>query len=312
MIATGGLGQVFRHTTNPTVATGDGFAIAHRAGARMADMEFVQFHPTALATSENPLALVSEAVRGEGATLLDGTGKRFMPEKHKLAELAPRDIVAREIFRAQERTGVVHLDARAITDFDTRFPGIFHLCTARGVDPRKDLIPVTPAAHYMMGGIVTDLDGRIHRARDVRLRRSGVYRRARRQPSRVELAARRAGLRRTRVARCRGAEGAPAFRRARTEDWEVPVLLDRGAAQVAADDIRRVMWQYAGIDRTARGLRIAVRRSGCDRGAPAVGRDRGVEHGADGPHDRAGCAASEGESRRALPQRLSARQAKVA
>jgi len=258
VMATGGLGQVFRYTTNPSVATGDGFAIAHRAGARMADMEFVQFHPTALATSENPLALVSEAVRGEGATLLDGTGRRFMPELHKLAELAPRDIVAREIFRAQARTGIVHLDARAITDFNTRFPGIFHLCTARGVDPRRDLIPVTPAAHYMMGGIVTDLDGRttvpgMYACGEVAC--TGVH-----GANRLASNSLLEGLVfAERVSRDIAALAPHAIAPPAVSAWDVPLLADRGAAQVAADDIRRVMWQYAGIDRTARGLRVAVR-----------------------------------------------------
>ena len=101
MLATGGCGQVYRYTTNPVVATGDGFAIAHRAGVKLADMEFVQFHPTALDTPENPLALISEAVRGEGAMLLNADGERFMLDQHRLAELAPRDVVARAIFREQ-------------------------------------------------------------------------------------------------------------------------------------------------------------------------------------------------------------------
>src|SRR3954462_13639683 len=160
VLATGGCGQVYRYTTNPQVATGDGFAIAHRAGATLADMEFVQFHPTALDTPENPLQLISEAVRGEGAVLLNAAGERFMLKRHRLAELAPRDVVARAIFREQ-RQGQVYLDARKLgAGFAKRFPGIFSICTARGIDPRKDLIPVTPAAHYMMGGIVTDLCGR--------------------------------------------------------------------------------------------------------------------------------------------------------
>src|SRR6185436_12196372 len=161
VLATGGCGQVFRHTTNPQVATGDGFAIAHRAGAKLADMEFVQFHPTALDTPENPLSLVSEAVRGEGAILLNEEGKRFMLERHRLAELAPRDVVAREIFREQAGGKTVFLDARKLgKTFEKRFPGIFAICRARGIDPSVDPIPVTPAAHYMMGGIVTDLRGR--------------------------------------------------------------------------------------------------------------------------------------------------------
>src|SRR4051812_41504909 len=189
VLATGGGGQGYKYTTKPggatgdghaiahparvtpaamevvpvhppVVATGDGYAIAHRAGVTLADMEFVQFHPTALDTPENPLALVSEAVRGEGAVLVNERGERFMKKLHALAELAPRDVVARAIFREQ-RAGRVYLDARKLgRTFARRFPGILALCAARGIDPRKDLIPVTPAAHYMMGGVVTDLHGR--------------------------------------------------------------------------------------------------------------------------------------------------------
>src|SRR3954463_1079669 len=160
VLATGGCGQVYRYTTNPVVATGDGFAIAHRAGVVLADMEFVQFHPTALDPPENPLALISEAVRGEGACLVNKRGDRFMKRLHRLAELAPRDVVARAIFEEQKK-GQVFLDARKIgKDFVRRFPGITALCKGRGIDPQRDLIPVTPAAHYMMGGIVVDLRGR--------------------------------------------------------------------------------------------------------------------------------------------------------
>src|SRR3954468_10229888 len=161
VLATGGCGQVYRYTTNPVVATGDGFAIAHRAGATLADMEFVQFHPTALDTPENPLQLISEAVRGEGAYLVNARGDRFMKRLHRLADLAPRDVVAREIFREKAGDKHVWLDARMLSPvFEHRFPGICAICRARGIDPAVDLIPVTPAAHYMMGGIVTDLRGR--------------------------------------------------------------------------------------------------------------------------------------------------------
>src|SRR5207237_7646696 len=136
VLATGGCGQVYRYTTNPQVATGDGYAIAHRAGARLADMEFVQFHPTALDTPENPLQLISEAVRGEGAVLLNEDGKRFMLERHRLAELAPRDVVAREIFREKIGGRHVWLDARMLgKNFEQRFPGIFAICRARDVAP---------------------------------------------------------------------------------------------------------------------------------------------------------------------------------
>ena len=259
VLATGGCGQVYRYTTNPLVATGDGFAIAHRAGATLADMEFVQFHPTALDTPENPLALVSEAVRGEGATLLDGTGHRFMPARHKLAELAPRDIVAREIFRAQQRTGKVFLDARTIPDFDRRFPGIFRLCTSRGIDPRTDLVPVTPAAHYMMGGVVTDLAGRttipgLYACGEVAC--TGVH-----GSNRLASNSLLEGLVfAERVARDIAAAAPRAVVPPPATPWDVPVLEDRGAAQVAADEVRQVMWLHAGIDRTARGLRTAVAR----------------------------------------------------
>src|SRR3954471_1326197 len=140
VLATGGCGQIYRYTTNPVVATGDGFAIAHRAGVTLADMEFVQFHPTALDTPENPLALISEAVRGEGAILVNERGERFMKKVHVMAELAPRDVVARAIFREQKKHRV-YLDARKLgRGFAKRFPGILALCGARGIDPRKDLI----------------------------------------------------------------------------------------------------------------------------------------------------------------------------
>jgi L-aspartate oxidase len=258
VMASGGCGQVYRYTTNPQVATGDGFAIAHRAGATLADMEFVQFHPTALDTPENPLALISEAVRGEGAVLLDGEGRRFMPERHELAELAPRDVVAREIFRERQRTGRVTLDARKLgRGFRKRFPGIFALCRARGIDPSRELIPVTPAAHYMMGGIVTDLVGRsslagLYACGEVA--RTGVH-----GANRLASNSLLEGLVfAERVAR--DLASTPALRTPlpRKGHWQVPLLVDRGAAQVAADDVRRVMWEFAGINRTAKGLRTCL------------------------------------------------------
>jgi L-aspartate oxidase len=261
VFATGGCGQVYRYTTNPQVATGDGFAIAHRAGVKLADMEFVQFHPTALDTPENPLALVSEAVRGEGAILLDAEGVRFMPKKHKLAELAPRDVVAREIFRERQRTGAVYLDARKLgRNFQQRFPGIFALCMARGINPGRQLIPVTPAAHYMMGGIVTDLAGRsslpgLYAAGECS--RTGVHG-ANRLASNSLLEglvfAERVAIDLLGTPKLTGVAKLP------KEGWKVPPLVDRGAAQVAADEIRQVMWEWAGIDRTARGLRRCLAR----------------------------------------------------
>ncbi|HEY0971226.1 MAG TPA: L-aspartate oxidase [Gemmatimonadales bacterium] len=257
VLATGGCGQVFRHTTNPQVATGDGFAIAHRAGVKLSDMEFVQFHPTALDTPENPLALVSEAVRGEGATLLNDRGERFMTRRHRLAELAPRDVVAREIFREQEGGRRVYLDARRMGErFAERFPGILALCLARGIDPRRECVPVTPAAHYIMGGIVTDLVGRsslprLYAAGEVA--RTGVH-----GANRLASNSLLEGLVfAERVARDL-AETPPLEAVPDPGGWAVPALEDRGAAQVAADTIRSVMWEHAGIARNARGLRTAI------------------------------------------------------
>ncbi|HTD62726.1 MAG TPA: L-aspartate oxidase [Gemmatimonadaceae bacterium] len=257
VLATGGCGQVYRYTTNPEVATGDGYAIAHRAGARLADMEFVQFHPTALDTPENPLALISEAVRGDGAILVNADGKRFMTERHRLAELAPRDVVAREIFRERATTGAVFLDARKIGDFETRFPGIFALCKARGIDPRTDLIPVTPAAHYMMGGVVVDLQGRSTLERLYacgEVSRTGVH-----GANRLASNSLLEGLVfAERVARDLSTVEPLPGTVPEIAPWTVPQLLDRGAAQVAAGRIRDVMWEDAGIARTAKGLRTAV------------------------------------------------------
>ena len=161
VLATGGCGQVYRYTTNPQVATGDGYAIAHRAGVKLADMEFVQFHPTALDTPENPLALISEAVRGEGAILRQRRGHALHARSVTGSPSLRRATSSRARSSGSGRRGNgVYLDARKLgKSFTKRFPGIFALCKARGIDPSKDLIPVIPAAHYMMGGIVTDLAG---------------------------------------------------------------------------------------------------------------------------------------------------------
>jgi len=164
VLATGGAGQVFRVTTNPLVATGDGLAAAWRAGAQVADTEFVQFHPTALDHEAAPRFLVSEALRGEGAYLLDCDQQRFMVGLHPLAELAPRDVVSREIERVMARCGRdnVWLDARHLgeTYLRRRFPTIWQACADAGYDLATDLVPVAPAAHYLVGGVRVDLDGR--------------------------------------------------------------------------------------------------------------------------------------------------------
>ncbi|MEV0453064.1 L-aspartate oxidase [Streptomyces sp. NPDC050600] len=167
VLATGGMGQVFSATTNPPVSTGDGVALALRAGAEISDLEFVQFHPTVLflgVGSEGQQPLVSEAVRGEGAHLVDADGVRFMLGQHELAELAPRDIVAKAITRRMLEQGAAHmyLDARhfGAEMWEQRFPTILAACRAHGIDPVTEPIPVAPAAHYASGGVRTDLHGR--------------------------------------------------------------------------------------------------------------------------------------------------------
>ena len=163
ILATGGLGQVFSRTTNPAVATGDGVAMAYRAGARMADLEFVQFHPTALYGEGSPKFLISEAVRGEGALLLNKNNERFMLGQHPRAELAPRDVVARAILAQMKKQHgfPVWLDithqGRAF--LQKRFPTIYEQARQRGLDLAKDWLPISPAAHYAMGGIATGLNG---------------------------------------------------------------------------------------------------------------------------------------------------------
>ncbi|HEV7858663.1 MAG TPA: L-aspartate oxidase [Pyrinomonadaceae bacterium] len=164
LLATGGAGQVFLHTTNPQVATGDGMAMAYAAGAELSDMEFVQFHPTALNLEDAPRFLLSEAMRGEGGVLRNAQGERFMGRYHERAELAPRDIVSRSIVAEMDRTAkrTVYLDMTALDArfLVQRFPKIYETCMRYGLDLTEDQLPVSPAAHYCMGGVRTDLDGR--------------------------------------------------------------------------------------------------------------------------------------------------------
>ena len=163
LLASGGLGRVYKETTNPDVATGDGVAAAYRAGAEIRDIEFVQFHPTALHVAGAPRFLLSEALRGEGAYLRNGAGERFMERYHPLLELAPRDVVSRAIVMELRRTGeehvfldLTHLDGTLLPG---RFPRIYETCLRYGVDLVRETVPVHPAAHYAMGGVQTDLDG---------------------------------------------------------------------------------------------------------------------------------------------------------
>jgi L-aspartate oxidase len=164
ILASGGAGMVYRETTNPPVATGDGMAAAYRAGAQLRDMEFMQFHPTILYVAGSSRFLISEAVRGEGAYLRDKDGVRFMPEEDPRAELAPRDVVAQAIVRCMDRTqhpcvylDLSHLDPAKVHQ---RFPGIEKMCRGFGIDITRDPIPVRPGAHYMIGGVAVDMTGR--------------------------------------------------------------------------------------------------------------------------------------------------------
>ncbi len=164
ILATGGCGRIYRETTNPPVVTGDGIAMAFRAGASLQDMEFVQFHPTTLYVAGASRALISESLRGEGAVLRNREGERFMSRYHPDGELAPRDVVSRSIIAEMARTQStnVYLDVREMSGayLEARFPTITSLCRRFGLDPGDDLIPVRPAAHYMIGGVRTDIEGR--------------------------------------------------------------------------------------------------------------------------------------------------------
>ena len=259
ILATGGIGRLYRYTTNPPQSAGDGIAMAARAGAVLSDMEFVQFHPTALATPRDPLALVTEAIRGEGAILRNDLGERFMIEEHADAELAPRDVVARSIFFQQRAGRTVGLDARDAIgdDFPRRFPTVFASCMEAGIDPRLVAIPVTPAAHYHMGGIAVDEWGRstlpglwacgeasatgVHGANRLAsnsLLEALVY------ASRVA----------TDVAGHLGSAHV-----AQETASPAPALSDSQAVQAVAD-LRAVMYANVGLVRNAQGLGAALRR----------------------------------------------------
>ena len=258
VLAAGGIGRLYRYTTNPPQSTGDGVAMAARAGALLSDMEFVQFHPTALAVDRDPLPLITEAIRGEGAILRNDLGERFMLGEHADAELAPRDVVARSIFFQQRAGRTVSLDAReTIGDrFPQKFPTVFASCMAAGIDPRRVAIPVTPAAHYHMGGIAVDAWGRSNLP--------GLWACGETSATGVHGANRLASnsLLEALVYGSRVATDVVANLPARTETNAAPQPLspaDPGAAQ-AVTDLRALMYANVGLVRNAQGLGAALRR----------------------------------------------------
>lgn len=259
ILATGGLGQIFRETTNPAVATGDGVAMAGRAGAELMDMEFMQFHPTTLYIAGATRALISEAVRGAGAILRDRRNRAFMKDFHPNAELAPRDIVSRAILRHMLATKdtAVYLDCRRIPGLPKKFPGLVRLCARFGLDPSADLIPVRPAAHYMIGGVRADAWGRTSiknlfaAGECAAVGFHGANRLASNSLLECLVFGKRAGSVAAQEARGR----VPEVRtRSARREW-------RGAELDLEDikaSLRSVMWRNVGVERDRDGLRYAV------------------------------------------------------
>jgi L-aspartate oxidase len=280
VLATGGIGQVFARTTNPPEATGDGLALAWRVGARLADLEFVQFHPTALDVGADPMPLLTEALRGAGAILVDSAGRRLLSDAGPRAELLPRDVVARALWSALASGRCALLDAREAVGeaFPGRFPTVFEACRQHGLDPRVEAIPVAPAAHYHMGGVDVDLEGRtsvpgLWAAGEVAC--TGVHG-ANRLASNSLLEALVFGAR---VARSVG-EALPHLRRPTGAlEWPPLALADADEPVVEAEaGIRRIMWEKVGLVRTGEGLREALAEietlAGSIRGSAAEARNR--------------------------------------
>ncbi|MFY9571415.1 MAG: L-aspartate oxidase, partial [Blastocatellia bacterium] len=252
VLATGGAGQLYLHTTNPDVATGDGQAMAYRAGAMMTDLEFIQFHPTALAAPNAPRFLLSEAMRGEGGVLLNTKGDRFMLQHDDRAELAPRDVVSRAIHFEMQRTHAsqVWLDMRGLdrTFVRDRFPKIFNTCLLYNIDIARDLIPVSPAAHYTMGGVRTDVWGRssiagLHAAGEVAC--TGVHG-ANRLASNSLLEGLVFGAR----AGATAAKEAPVKVEAvQPRDWDFGEAADWRIDDGTRGEVKRIMWDKVGIVR---------------------------------------------------------------
>jgi L-aspartate oxidase len=270
LLASGGAGQVYSDTTNPAVATGDGIAMAYRAGAAVSDMEFYQFHPTAFSVPGAPRFLLSEALRGEGAFLVNAKSERFMERYHPQLELAPRDVVARAITR-EGMDGEVYLDMRHVAtdpttrDLKARFPGISAFLAKYQLELGRDLIPVRPAAHYLMGGVRTDVQGRtslagLYAAGEVAC--TGVHG-ANRLASNSLLEGLVFGAL---VAETMVAEEGPGLReQSPAAAWVASAPVAEGVTTEAATekwiaDLRRLMWKDAGLLRDGAGLREAQRR----------------------------------------------------
>ncbi|HVG29501.1 MAG TPA: L-aspartate oxidase [Pyrinomonadaceae bacterium] len=282
VLASGGAGQLYLHTTNPGVATGDGAAMAYLAGAQVADMEFVQFHPTALNVEGAPRFLLSEAMRGEGGVLRNADGKRFMTRYHAGAELAPRDIVSRAIVAEMDRTATrtVFLDMTALAPryVRSRFPKIYETCLRFGLDVTREPAPVSPAAHYFMGGVRTDIEGRttlrgLYAAGEVAC--TGVHG-GNRLASNSLLEGLVFGARAGRAAAADHAAAAPVAARAGVKDEDRRVTQSAAGGVGASVDargadgsvgeialavrkrVRRLMWERVGILRSRQSLRRAL------------------------------------------------------